>query len=205
MHPETINYAKARSATLKARTSYTTTEAQEAITTLNDSLQSFYRNPSYDTASKAYVDSLIANKMRSSLDDVIEKTTAKQYQVLKNRYGALKTIEKDVTKRAIVDARKNVKGLVDFSDIISSSAAIHGLLAANPATLASAATSKGMAAWIKRLNDPNKIVGNMFNKSERLIQKGATQIPRTPTKPPRFPGDIAAEAIGRVGRRRITR
>lgn len=195
LNPGVIKYAETKAATLTNRRSYTTLEAQEAVTALNDGLKAFYANPSYDTASKAYIDALIANKMRESLDDVIEKTTAAGYQALKNQYGALKTIEKDVTKRALVDARKNIKGLVDFSDVISSGVAMQGILSTNPATIGAAATSAGMSAWIKRINDPNNIVKNMFKQSEKLIERGTRELSRKPVVKPRFPGDVIAEEL----------
>lgn len=169
--PEIINYINTKISAYKKAGGYTATEAQEAISVLNDSLKSFYKNPSYDTASKAYVDALIANKLRDSLDDVIGKTAGAGYQVLKNRYGALKAIENDVARRTLVDARKNIKGLVDFSDIHSSGAVIHGLTSMNPATLASGATMKSMSAWLKWINDPNRIVKDMFNKADKLVTK----------------------------------
>ena len=195
LDPEIIKYANARARTLTARGQYTTAEAQNAITKLNASLESFYKNPSYDTASRAHIDALIANNLRKNLDDVIERTTEKGYQALKKQYGALKSIEKDTTRRAIVDARKNIRGLVDFSDILSGAGAVHGLVGLNPATLASAATAKGLAAWTKRLNDPNRIIGNMFKKSEKLIERGIRQAGRKPMSKPRFPGDVALSGI----------
>lgn len=188
--PETVNYAKQRmkalvekkitvqndtglldykgnkiiseKQTTTGRGKYTADEAQEAIQHLNNSLEAFYKNPSYDTASKAYIDSLIANRMRSALDDVIEKTTGAGYQGLKNKYGALKSIERDVNRRAIVDARKNVKGLVDFSDIFSGGEIVRGLLTLNPGAVGMGAASKSIAWLYKFKNNPNTIVKKMF-------------------------------------------
>lgn len=193
-HPEVVAYAATKAKALTARGRYTTMETQEAITNYNNTLSSFYSNPSYDTASKAYIDSLVVNKMRQSLDDVIEKTTGEGYQALKTQYGALKAIEHDVNRRALVHARKNIKGIVDFSDVLSGASAVHGLLALNPATLASAATGKGIAAWIKRVNNPDKIVTNMFKNADRAI----TKIKATPSgQPIRTPGDIAVEGVAK--------
>lgn len=197
-HPETIRYVQDRVKRYTERGIYTAVEAQKAITSLNDSLQSFYKNPSYDAASRAYIDSLVANKLRKSLDNTIEETTEAGYQALKNKYGALKTIERDVSRRTVTDARKNVKGLVEtLSDVSSGAMAVHGLLSLNPQTMAAAATAKGLAAWGRRLRDPNRTISKMFNVSDKLIEKGIKRVEREAMKPPRFPGNIAAKGIGK--------
>jgi hypothetical protein len=167
LHPELANYAKTRADALEKRGSYTTQSAQDAITNLNISLEAFYKNPSYETASKAGVDALIANKLRAGLDSMIEKTTGAGYQDLKNQYGALKTIEKDVVHRSIVDARKSVKGLIDFSDILSGGQVVTGLLSFNPTLVATGVAQKGIASYLKMLNDPNIAIKKLFNVSEK--------------------------------------
>jgi hypothetical protein len=167
--PEVVNYARMRAESLRKRGSYTTKDAQEALTILNNSLDSFYKNPSYETASRAYIDSLVANNLRKGLDNVIEKTTAPGYQELKRDYGALKSIERDVNRRAMVDARKNVKGLIDFSDVFSGGHVVHGLVTMNPAVVGQGAAMKAISSFIKHMNDPNKQVKNLFQRAEKLI------------------------------------
>ena len=167
MSPETIQYAKARQQAL-ADQAFSPVEIQEMIQMLNQSEKAYYANPTPDMKGRAYVDSLIANNMRQALDAAIEQATGVEYQPLKNKYGALRMLETDVTKRAIVDARKNVKGLIDFSDIFSGAQAVQGVLSFNPATIASGAAAKTIASMIKSWNDPNKIVSKMFNRAEKF-------------------------------------
>jgi len=166
-NPSIVKYAQERIARY-AKTAYTPEEAQEAIKILNQSLDTFYKNPSYDSASKAYVDSLIANMLRNNLDNLIEKATGSEYQALKSQYGALRSIEKDVVHRTLVDARKNAKGLMDVTDILSGGEAVAGLLSLNPAMIAKATTQKGIKEYFKYLNDPNVIIKNMFKKVDEL-------------------------------------
>lgn len=173
--PEIVNYALEKINRYAGQT-YKPEQAQEAIKILNQSLESFYKNPSYDTASKAYVDSLVVNNLRKNLDDLIEKATGKEYQALKNQYSSLKAIEKDVVHRALVDARKNNKGLLDFTDIFSGGEALAGIMSLNPSLLAKAATQKGIKEWYKYLNDPNVIIKNMFNKAEKVYGKTAQPV-----------------------------
>jgi hypothetical protein len=92
---------------------------------------------------------------------------------LKRSYGALKTIEKDVVHRSIVDARKNVKGLIDFSNMATASEFVGGVMSANPAMLGSAAAIQGTKWYLKRLNDPNRMVKNMFDEVGTLMEKRA--------------------------------
>jgi hypothetical protein len=119
----------------------------------------------------------VVNKLRSSLDGVIDQATGADYQGLKNTYGALKTIERDVNRRAIVDARKNIRGLIDFSDIFSGSQVVHGIMAMNPSVVAAGFTAKMISNTIKWINDPNRIVKNMFGDAEAIMQKSRTLTP----------------------------
>jgi hypothetical protein len=162
VRPEVAKYAQMQADRFKTRGEYTTTEAQEAIRIYNEGLENFYKNPSYETASRAVIDAAVVNNMRSQLDSVIEKTTGEKYQELKNKYGALKTIEKDVNRRSTVEARKNPKGLIDFTDIFSGGQIMHGLLSLDPGVFTAGLAQKGIASWFKRMNDPNVIIKKMF-------------------------------------------
>jgi len=165
--PEIVKYAKEKIKRY-SKVSYSPDEAQEAIKILNQSLESFYRNPSYDSASKAYIDALVVNNMRKNLDELITNATGSEYQALRNQYAALKSIEKDVVHRTLVDAKKSSKGLIDFTDIFSGGEAVAGILSLNPSLLAKAATQKAIKEWFKFMNDPNTIIKNMFQKAKSV-------------------------------------
>ncbi len=164
--PNTIKYALERKSAFENK-QFSAKETQEIIQVLNQSEKAYYANPTPEMKGKAYVDSLIANNLRAGLDAAIESATGIEYAPLKRKYGSLRMLETDVTKRAIVDARKNIRGLIDFSDIFSSSQLMQGLVAQQPALLASGATIKGASAIIKFINDPNRIVKSMFKKAEK--------------------------------------
>jgi hypothetical protein len=167
--PNVVEYAAARAESLANRVAYTAEEAQEAISILNRSLESFYKNPSYEAASRAYVDSVVVGQIRSSLDAVIEATTSPGYQALKRQYGSLKSIERDVNRRMVVDSRKAGKGLIDFTDVVTGERAVTGILTMNPVVVGQAASIKLVAGLIKRINDPNRVVKNMFTKADKLL------------------------------------
>jgi hypothetical protein len=126
--PETIEYAIRRHEQLSKTNVLSAVDAQDSIQILNQSLQKFYKDPSPANKGQAVVDAMIANKLREQLNTTIEQTTGGPYKDLKRKYGALKDIESDVTKRSIVDSRLNTKGLLDFSDIITAHGAVKALV-----------------------------------------------------------------------------
>lgn len=170
--PKLVDEIRRKADTLRKRGAYTPEQAQDAIRLYNESLEAFYRSPSYDTASKAAADAVVVNNIRRSLDEAISALEGPGYQELKNTYGALKAIEKDVAKRAVVDARKNVKGLIDFTDIATGAGAVNAILTMNPAQMAQAATAAAIKSAYKRLNDPNEIIKRLF-KEVKKAREGA--------------------------------
>jgi len=171
-NPEAVSYAKQVKDRFEAAGELTATEAQNVIKNYNNSLQAFYRNPTPEGLTRNAVDALMVNKMREALDKGIEGLTGEQYQLLKNQYGALRTIEKDVLNATLRDARKNTAGLIDFTDILSGGQLVTSLATMSPAGMAGAATQMGIKRWLKYLNDPNTQVKKMFKTSEKLNSRG---------------------------------
>lgn len=170
LHPEVANYAKGLAERFSGDPVYTTQEAQTAIATLNTKLKPFYKNQSYENASTVSVDEMVARRLRVGLDDSILKSTEPGYQALRNKYGALSAIEKDVAHRVGVDARRNAKGLIDYTDIFSASDVIGGLVKREPSMIAAGMAKKAVAAVYKMRNDPNVIVRKMFQQAERVSE-----------------------------------
>lgn len=179
--PETAQYATNLIERFSKQGSFTPEQAQQAIANMNSSLEAFYRNPTYGTYRQAQIDALITNNLRESLDEVITSATGPGYAELKKAYGALKTIEKDAIKRAVVEGRKNAKGLVDFTDIFSAGDVVMGVVTGNPAQVAKGAIQKAVSSYIKRLNSPDSAIKKMFQKVEGAIEKGkSTSAPFVP-------------------------
>lgn len=175
-NPELIKYAQDWSKRLKGFGVLDTETTQAVIQNLNNNLSAFYRNPTYDSASKVAIDAGIANNFRVALDKAIETATGKEYQVLKNQYSSLKAIENDVTRAAMRDAKRNVKGLLDYSDIFTGGQMVSGILSMNPAMFTKGAIERGFKEYFKFLNDPNRAIKNIF---EQLDKQPLTQ-PFTP-------------------------
>lgn len=198
--PEIAEYARKKMDAFSKQGEFTPVQAQDAISHLNQSLEAFYKNPSYENASKASIDSMIANRLRKQLDDAVEAMDGAGYQELKNKYGSLKAIERDVNRRAIVDARKNMKGLIDFSDIFSGSEVVRGILTMNPSTIATGVTAKSIAAIYKHMNNPNRIIKNMFENTDKIMTKanmGATTR-RVPVQRALMAGNPEAGSLNNV-------
>jgi hypothetical protein len=185
MSPETVDYATKRAKALSSQGSFSVDDAQDAITMANQSMKNFYQNPSADTSSKAYVDSLIANHLRSNLDTALETATGTPAAApLRQAYGSLKAIEKDVNQRAVVDARKNAKGLVDFSDIYTAGELVKAMATMNPVGMAKTGTMAAVKAFIKRANDPNTHVEKVFKFADKLVNKANFPLPEVTSAPP---------------------
>ena len=165
--PNTITYAESLKERLEGIGKIDVETAQDVVKNYNQKLEAFYRNPTYDNATNASIDALIVNDVRKALDEGITGLTGKQYSSLKNQYGALRSIEKDVLKAALKDARKNTKGLIDYTDIFSAGDAILGILSVNPAMFAKGLVQKSIASYFKFLNSKNKAIKDMFRAAEK--------------------------------------
>lgn len=185
MSPETVNYAVDRAKSLGKQGVFSIGDAQDALTLANQSAKNFYQNPLPDTASRAYVDSLVANHIRANMDAALEAATGSPAAAqLRKAYGALKTIEKDVNQRAVVDARKNAKGLVDFTDIYTAGELISAMATMNPVGAAKAGTMAAVKAFIKRENNPNTHVERVFKLADKLVSKKDFPLPQAAPKAP---------------------
>lgn len=138
---------------------------QDLIKNYNNSLDAFYKNPTYDNASKAAIDAGVAHSFRDQLGKSIESATGADYAGLKKQYGALANIEKDVNKRVSVLARQQ-GGLSNYADIFSGGDMVSGILSLNPALFAKGAAQKGLTTFFKYLNSPDRAIKNMFKAAQ---------------------------------------
>jgi hypothetical protein len=192
--PDLIKYIQDKAAKLKQRGAYTPEQAEDAIRVYNESLEAFYRQPSYETASRAAADAVVVNNLRKGLDSAISSLEGPGYQELKNVYGALSTIERDVAKRAGRVAGLNAKGLLDFTDIATGAGAVEAILSMSPSRLAASATAASVKRLYKHLNDPNEIIKRMFKNVKKtqeralkygMSKEGSKLVPMKPVGSPR--------------------
>lgn len=166
--PEAYREAMELADTMRKRGFYTVEEANKAIEILNNQLKSFYKAPDPRLIQKQPVNAMVANMLRKKLDNVIQETTDKAYQPLKRRYGALRAIEEDVNKRLLVNQRKNPRGFFDLADIYTGSQLAEGILFQNPYSFTKGAVGGAIKGVTKHLNNPDRMIRNMFRVSEKI-------------------------------------
>ncbi len=104
-------------------------DTQENVKSFNAKLEAFYRNPSYADVDKTVVDALINNMLKNEMENTIEKAlSSDKYSIKRKQYAALKKIEKEVNKRAVVSERQNTRWLIDFTDFVSADLAVDGMM-----------------------------------------------------------------------------
>lgn len=216
LNPSLADYARRRAEALATRGKYSMDDAQDALQSLNGSLEAYYRNPSPQTYGQAQVDALIANNLRKSLDDTITNAKGPGYAELRKAYGAMKSIEADLNKRLVVEARKNAKGLIDFSDVFSAGDVVSGIVSGNPAFIAKGAVQKGIASYLKFRNNPNQVVRNMFKRLDERLNSLPDRLAPYPdlyqqysgvkpnfTDPSSIPDDIPLSQVDNVEASRV--
>lgn len=161
------SYARDMAVRLMKKGTLDPKQAEVLIAELNQGLAKSFADKSVKGISE--VDGSIASALRESLDDIVMKSTGEQYQTLKNAYGALKTIEKDVGHRALIVARKNVKGLPELTDIFTGGDIVGGLLTANPAMVTKGMVGKGISMYYRFLNSPDANIMKMFSGAEKVL------------------------------------
>ena len=150
---------------------YTVEEAQQAIADANASLEAFYKNPSYEQASMAAIDQIYVNNLRNILDTAIENEKGAGYQNLKNKYGAYKTIEKDVLRKSLADAKSHKYGLFDFANILTAAEAVSAIVTFNPVSAGKVGMMQAAKSYMKWRNSPNTAVSQMFKNVDKTMKR----------------------------------
>lgn len=163
-------------------------DAQEVTQYYNKILDAYFKNPgamATDTSKNLVVANLnrsMKEAIDESMDDVLNtainngSTASETYKGRKQLYGKIKTIEDEVSKRALVEARKNTKGLsTDIIDALAWGNLVEGLLTQNPSGFLKGAVMKGINAYNKYLNSPNTQIRNLFNLVDKVNNPTALQ------------------------------
>ena len=151
-------------------------DAQETMKYYNKILDAYFKNPgamATDTSKNIVVANLkrwLADAVDDSLDDVLNKSisngsaASEQYRYWKQLYSKIKTIEDEVSKRALVEARKNTKWLsTDIIDALAWGNIVEWLLTQSPTWFIKWAFMKWINAYNKYLNSPNTQIRNLFS------------------------------------------
>ena len=161
-------------------------DAQKLTQDFNKQLTAFFKNPNMNDVSKnsivAQLNKWTKEAINDSIDDVLDESISKwgnmsqYYRDLKWMYGKIKTIEDEVSKRALVEARKNSKWL---SQTVIDSLAwwefTDAILTANVGKLWKSAIMKAIWRYYKYVNDPNVQLNNLFKLVQEVNNPWATQ------------------------------
>lgn len=156
-------------------------EAQDTMQYYNKILDAYFKNPwamATDTSKNIVVANLkrwLSEAVDESMDDVLNawinkwSTASQQYRAWKQLYSKIKTIEDEVSKRALVEARKNTKGLsTDIIDALAWGNLVEWLLTQSPTWLLKWAVMKWINAFNKYLNSPNTQIRNLFTLVDKV-------------------------------------
>ena len=144
-------------------------DVQAVKQSYNKRLDSFYKNPDLNSFNNSTVDALVNNLLGKQLDSTIESAAGKQYAILKQQYGALSTIEKDVAKASAREFKKAGQSFVDYSDIFSAWDISGALVSWNASYLAKGGTQFFLKEWYKKINSADTKIANVFKNSEKAL------------------------------------
>ena len=171
--PKIREYAKSLVNEIKELKGASPEIIEARIQDLNNSLSGFYEGRV--SKATAQIDASVANMMREQLDRTIE-SAGEGYQALRNRYAALKTIERDVARQVNVELRRNKVSLIDFTDIFTGGDLISGILTSNPMLIARGLSGKVLKEYLKHLNNPNRYIRILFDEAEKTLSKVSPEI-----------------------------
>lgn len=150
---------------------------EQRIKEYNTALNGYYAGTT--DAVKAQVQGSVAKVMRKALDDQITETLGQSgYQDLKKQYGAIRSIEEDVAKRAALNARSAQKGSHDLADLFATGEVLTGIATGNAIPVVRGLSVEGAKALIKARTSPDRYIADMFKKAYNMPQE-ATKAPAT--------------------------
>lgn len=157
-------------------------ETQNVIETLNHQLIGYYRGGEQDFV-KGVKLAPIATMLRKQLDEAVMSATGPGYQVLRNRYGALRSVEDDIAKATQREANRRYPGLLgEFADTAASAEVLRGIVTLNPHAVMHAGAIKAAQKMVRYMHGPNRAIERMF------ARRIATETPPSPLR--QFTGSL---------------
>ena len=153
----------------------TPTVVAKRLAQYNADLQSYYKSGvGGDTVTaKASAMAVMRQAMDSSIESALQGAGN---QDLRNQYGEMKALDKEMQHRATVVGRQNPKSLFGgITDAGALAELVRGVMTMNPADLAVSLGLKGLNAYVKNLNSPDANVGRMFNAAYNLKDSATAQ------------------------------
>lgn len=159
-------------------------DAQKVTQWLNQELSAFFKNPNMNDVSssaiKAQINNIIKDSINTSINNVLDNWISKgwsnawEYQKLKQMYWKMLTVEDELSKRALVEARKNAKWLSEWiMDAFAGGEITDALLTLDPVKLAKWWIMKGITSYYKHLNSPDTQIKKLFKLVDDYNVKNA--------------------------------
>ena len=192
-NPSAIKQAQAlRDSIGKERIS--TTTANDMIKIWNDEGGAFFRGQVTADPKIISLKGKLATSLKESLIETVEGATGSQFRLVRNKLGSLLSIEDDVGRKAVALMNQQAKkgAIPQITEIFSNAQIARGILTANPGDIAAGATQKATLAMIKKLNNPNRIIANMFKNVDKI------GFEFTQTLTPEILTDIPVSQFGRL-------
>lgn len=164
--PETRQYAREQISAIQELHGASPSQVQTRIEELNKGLGSFYDGRV--SKARADVDASVAYSLRQDLENLINNSTGQNYQYFKNEYGSLSTIEKDIGRSAINQAKKASQGGLGFTDIFTGGDITSGIISMNPALIAKGLAGRGIKEIYKTLNNPDRYIKAAFDLLDKI-------------------------------------
>lgn len=166
-------------------------DAQQITQDFNKQLTTFLNNTantSNDVSRNSIISKLnkwLKDGIDDSIDDTLNKwisngsSASQQYNQLKWLYGKIKTIEDEISKRALVLGRNNKIGLSQqILDSLSWWEFTEALLSLDPAKLWKAGIMKAISKYTTWVNNPNTSLKKLFELVESVDNPTAFQTAR---------------------------
>jgi len=161
-------------------------DAQKLTQDFNKQLTAFFKNPNMNDVSRnsiiAQLNKWTKDAINDSIDDVLDNSikngssASSQYTQLKSFYGKIKTIEDEISKRALVEARKNAKWLSStILDSLSWGEFTSAVLSLDPVKAGKAWVMNLISRYYNYVNNPNTQLNNLFKLVERTNNPTTTQ------------------------------
>jgi hypothetical protein len=164
--PGLVKEAETLADNLEKSGSYTPGETQDLIQSMNRVLKPLYKNAG-DSASleKAEVLRPAADALREQLTAAIEGAGGSEYRALRQQYGALSSVEKDVAGAVQREANKLTGGLSgQFANILGKEEILRGMITLNPAAIGRGAAIQASRLLHAYLNSPNRAITRLFQR-----------------------------------------
>jgi len=186
-----VREADAQIAAWQKRGSYTPREAQSVLRHLNKESEVVIKSGGQEGAARAVMLNEARAGLMGALNDAMNQALqGPQYQALRNRYGALSSIEENVGNAMLKElAKKPGSGVTEkVLDFATAGGVLHGLATFNPTTIATTVGARAAAEAMKRysqyLRSPNRAVTRLFASRardlnptiDRLSARAATEL-----------------------------